>query len=200
MRMNHLSGSSWNRYRRWRNVLWISIPVFFLLGILLSHLRLANELGVILAFLPSMVSATFLQFFKCPRCYKNFFYKGTWDPWSGYCRHCGLPKWKEADYVAPHPERQNNRTPSIREMATNASVSELERNSRFLLLVLRDDPGAIHLTLDKNGWADVRNLLTRANRYGFQLTAENLSDVLAVSSIHRFEWDKKGNRIRVSRD
>lgn len=100
----------------------------------------------------------------------------------------------------PHPERNDNQTPSIREMATDASVSELERHSRFLLLVLRDDPGAIHLALDKNGWADVRDLVTRANRYGFEITAESLAEVLTSSFSRHFEWDEAGNRIRASKN
>lgn len=81
-------------------------------------------------------------------------------------------------------------------MATAAGISARERNSRFLLLVLRDDPGAIHLTLDSDGWADMRNLLTRANRYGFKLTLGGIADALAVSPTSQFEWDQPGNRIR----
>ena len=69
----------------------------------------------------------------------------------------------------------------------------------FSLLVLRDDPGAIHLGLDSDGWADVQNLLTRANRYGFKLTREDLTDILMVSEEHSFEWDQPGDRIRVRR-
>lgn len=178
-------------------MLLISIFVFVLLAILEPRLRVANWGGILLM-LSCFVFLNVLQFFKCPRCGRNFFYKGTWEPWEGYCRHCGLPKWKEGDYVDPHPVQTLARTPSIREMATDASVSELERNSRFLLLVLRDDPEAIHLTLDADGWADVRDLLTRANRYGFKLTDQNLADVLASSAGQCLEWDKPGNRIRAS--
>jgi hypothetical protein len=195
--MNLPEGSAWNRYRRWRNLLWISACVSVPLVALLSYLHLENGGGV-LAILYFFVFLHFLQLFKCPRCHENFFFKVTWEPWSGYCRHCGLPKWKEADHVDPHPERNDNRTPSIREMATDASVSELERHSKFLLLVLRDDPGAIHLKLDENGWADVRELLNRANRYGFKLTAENLNDCVTTSSVQRFEWNETRNRIRAS--
>ncbi|MEY3895018.1 MAG: 2-phosphotransferase, partial [Verrucomicrobiota bacterium] len=64
------------------------------------------------------------------------------------------------------------------------------------LLILRDDPGAIHLTLDSEGWANVNNLLTRANRYGFKLTREDLADVLMASENQSFEWDQRGDCIR----
>ena len=81
-------------------------------------------------------------------------------------------------------------------MATFPASSTQERHSKFLILVLRDDPGAIHLTLDSDGWADINNLLTRANRYGFELTRENLADVLSLSESHHFEWDVPAERIR----
>lgn len=119
-----------------------------------------------------------------------------WNPWRENCVHCGLPKWEEADYVNPDSEQVTFRSLSIAEMAATAAIPAVERNSRFLLLILRDDPGAIHLTLDSEGWADVNNLLTRANRYGFKLTREDLVEVIAVSENHHFEWDQPGNRIR----
>ncbi len=81
-------------------------------------------------------------------------------------------------------------------MATNVSIPARERDSRFLTLVLRDDPGAIHLTLDSEGWADVNNLLTRANRYGFNLTRESLEQVTSMEGNSPFEWDQKARRIR----
>lgn len=122
-----------------------------------------------------------------------------WNPWRENCVHCGLPKWEEADYVNPHSERDSIRTLSIGEMATAPDIPARERNSRFLILILRDDPGAIHLSLDSAGWADINNLLTRANRYGFKLTREDLADVLTASEDHRFEWDQSGGRIRWSK-
>lgn len=123
-----------------------------------------------------------------------------WNPWRENCVHCGLPKWKEADYVNPDSEQIAFRSLSIAEMAATAAISARERNSKFLLLVLRDDPGAIHLTLDSEGWADVNNLLTRANRYGFKLTREDLAEVIAASENNHFEWDQPGNRIRAVRN
>jgi len=189
--------SPWNRYRRWRSMLLATILVFVLIAILLPDFRL-GKWGAGILIVPGFVAVHFLQFFKCPRCRENFFYKGTWEPWVARCRHCGLPKWKDADHVDPDFEQTAFRAPSIREMAVDASISDLERNTKFLLLVLRDDPGAIHLKVDANGWADVRDLLTRSNRYGFKLTPGMIDDVLAASSVRYLEWDKSGNRIRAS--
>lgn len=149
------------------------------------------------AFAPAIICLFAMRWYKCPRCGKTFFQDGIWwQPWVTFCLHCGLPKWKEADYVNPDSERLAYRTRSIVGMAADSAISALERNSRFLTLVLCDDPGAIHLTLDSEGWADVTNLLTRANRYGFKLTRKDLADLPAVSEGHRFEWDQPGDRIR----
>ena len=100
----------------------------------------------------------------------------------------------------PDSEMLAFRALSIAEMAAASAIPARERNSRFLLLILRDDPGAIHLSIDSEGWADVNNLLTRANRYGFKLTREDLADVLTLSENLRFEWDQPCNRIRAVRN
>jgi len=76
---------------------------------------------------------------------------------------------------------------------------ERVRLAKFLTLVLRDDPKAIGLCLDADGWAEVDDLLKRANRNGLKLTRENLDDVRTVSENHRFERDQSGDRIRWSK-
>lgn len=149
-----------------------------------------------MVFVPLLIAMTLFQEFKCPRCRKPFFYNRMWIPSLTNCVHCGLPKWEEADYVNPPPKRYTDRNPSISKMAATDSSSARERNSRFLLLVLRDDPGAIHLSQDSEGWAYVNNLLTRASRYGFKLTREDLAEVLTTSENPSFEWDQPGDRVR----
>lgn len=176
--------------------MWISIPGFLLLYFTLSYLPLPEWLRASLAFLPPFVCLTRLQHYKCPRCDNPFFYDGGWNPWRKNCVHCGQPKWEEGDYVDPDPPQPPDGTPSIAEMAANASISARERDSRFLTLVLRDDPGAIHLKLDSEGWADADNLLTRANRYGFKLTRKAIEDAMAADGNPCFEWNQATGRIR----
>ena len=187
--------SAWDGYRKWRAAIWIFMPVLFAV---MSTPSLIASWGItLLAFAPVMICLFAMQWYKCPRCGKTFFHDGIWwRPWVTACLHCGLPKWKEANYVNPYSERDSIRTLSIGEMATAPDIPARERNSRFLILILRDDPGAIHLSLDSAGWADINNLLTRANRYGFKLTREDLADVLTASEDQRFEWDQPGGRIR----
>ncbi|MEO5714164.1 MAG: hypothetical protein ABIT37_11810 [Luteolibacter sp.] len=66
-------------------------------------------------------------------------------------------------------------------------------------MVLRDDPGAIHLTLDSDGWDDVGNLLARANRYGFKLTREVITNLMVTKENPPIEWDHASDRIRACR-
>ena len=136
-------------------------------------------------------------FFRCPECGEFFFFKvGTfnWNFFPQKCVHCGLPKWAEPSpkpptaLTYPIPRRETPRP--------DPAIADRLRAAKFLTLILRDDPGAIHLTLDSDGWADVQNLLARANRYGFKLTREDLAAVMNHPEEHRFEGDPSGDRIR----
>lgn len=175
--------------------MWIVMPVLF--AVMSIPSLISSGWITFLAFTPAIICLFAMQWYKCPRCGKSFFHDGIWwQPWVTTCLHCGLPKWEEADNVNPDSEQITFRTLPIAEMATAPTISARERNSKFLLLVLRDDPGAIHLSLDSEGWADVNNLLTRADRYGFKLTRDDLADIRDASENHRFEWDQPGGRIR----
>ncbi len=44
--------------------------------------------------------------------------------------------------------------------------SALTRLSKFLSFVLRHDPGAVGVVLDRNGWADIDQLLERCRAHG----------------------------------
>jgi ribosomal protein S27AE len=190
--MSDSPNTAWASYRRWRIAMWISLPVLFAV----MWWPGSGEWLKLLACTPAMICLWAMQWLKCPRCGKTFFRDHMWRPLEESCVHCGLPKWKHTDYVDPDPAQVAFRNRSIAEMATAAGSSTQERHSRFLLLVVRDDPGAIHLTLDSEGWADINNLLTRANRYGFTLNRGNLAQLLAVSENQHFEWDQAGDRIR----
>ena len=108
--------------------------------------------------------------------------------------NCGLLKWDDPPpkpakvEIYPIHDGNNSRTDPLK-------VERL-RLTNFLTLVLRDDPGAIGLRLDSDGWVDMEKLVTRANRHGIELSRENLTKVLTVSENHRFELDQPGNRIR----
>jgi putative RNA 2'-phosphotransferase len=75
---------------------------------------------------------------------------------------------------------------------------QLERNSKFLSLVLRHDPAAIGLELDGEGWASLEQLVSLANAQGRDLTRDLVLDIVAGSDKQRFAIDGTGTRIRAN--
>lgn len=74
----------------------------------------------------------------------------------------------------------------------------LTTKSKFLSLVLRHDPGLIDLTLDKNGWANVDELLTKSATKGQTITTEELLEIVQTNEKKRFNLDLTANRIRAN--
>ena len=72
----------------------------------------------------------------------------------------------------------------------------LVRYSKFLSLVLRHDPGAAGLTLDRAGWADVCQLLTICEARGFSGGLETLQEVVSTNDKKRFAFSPDGRKIR----
>lgn len=70
--------------------------------------------------------------------------------------------------------------------------------SKFLSLVLRHDPGAIDLTLDANGWADVAELLSKAASHGTAISGEELVEIVETNEKRRFDLDVTTQRIRAN--
>src|SRR3954469_13972394 len=70
--------------------------------------------------------------------------------------------------------------------------------SNFWSLVLRHQPEEIGLSLDDNGWADVADLITRANAHGVRLTRPLLEEVVATNDKKRFAFNDDRTRIRAS--
>jgi len=70
--------------------------------------------------------------------------------------------------------------------------------SKFLSLVLRHKPEHIRLTLDREGWADIDELIARAGTHGMPLTRETVLRVVETSDKQRFALDQAGQRIRAN--
>ncbi|MEZ5857057.1 MAG: RNA 2'-phosphotransferase [Hyphomicrobiaceae bacterium] len=75
---------------------------------------------------------------------------------------------------------------------------DLVRASKFLSFVLRHDPGSIGLALDANGWADVGELIERAQGHGQQLDRPTIELVVRTSDKQRFALSGDGQRIRAN--
>ena len=72
--------------------------------------------------------------------------------------------------------------------------------SKFLSFVLRHNPGTIGLNLDRNGWADTRELLEKMNShsYGINLSLEELQKLVESNEKKRFAFSEDFSRIRAN--
>lgn len=73
---------------------------------------------------------------------------------------------------------------------------DLKHKSKFLSLVLRHNPGMIDINLDRNGWADVEELIEKARLKKVKLTYEILDIVVKSNGKQRFEYNEDLTRIR----
>lgn len=75
---------------------------------------------------------------------------------------------------------------------------QFAKDSKFLALVLRHDPGKIGVELDRAGWVPVDVLLAAARAHGRRLSRDQLDRVVEHNDKKRFEFDETGTRIRAS--
>jgi putative RNA 2'-phosphotransferase len=72
------------------------------------------------------------------------------------------------------------------------------RISKFLSKHLRHDPAGIGLTLEDGGWVTVDALLAGCRKAGLDISADDLSEVVATSDKQRFAFDESRSRIRAN--
>lgn len=70
--------------------------------------------------------------------------------------------------------------------------------SKFLSLVLRHQPEAIGIQLDQNGWANITDLIEKANAYGVKFDREILDHIVATNPKKRFAFNDTLDKIRAS--
>jgi putative RNA 2'-phosphotransferase len=68
--------------------------------------------------------------------------------------------------------------------------------SKFLSYVLRHEPHAIELTLDREGWVDIAALIVGTRQSGRELDGTLIRAVVASNDKARFEISEDGLRIR----
>ncbi|MFJ3461721.1 RNA 2'-phosphotransferase [Achromobacter spanius] len=68
--------------------------------------------------------------------------------------------------------------------------------SKFLSYVLRHEPHAIGLTLDREGWADIESLIACAQQSGRSLDVALIRDIVDSNDKKRFALSEDGRRIR----
>lgn len=75
-------------------------------------------------------------------------------------------------------------------------TKEETKYSKFLAKVLRHDPSIINIKLDKNGWADVKELLAGFKKSGRQTTMEQLIRIVELNNKSRYEFNGDKTKIR----
>ena len=68
--------------------------------------------------------------------------------------------------------------------------------SKFLSLVLRHKPEEIGLQLDENGWANVQELIEKANKKNVALSIELVEEIVEKNDKKRFSFNEDHSRIR----
>ena len=72
----------------------------------------------------------------------------------------------------------------------------LTRISKYLSFILRHHPETIGLELDSERWADVDELVKKANANGKSITLEQVQQVVALNERKMFVLSSDGLRIR----
>lgn len=72
----------------------------------------------------------------------------------------------------------------------------MKTQSKFLSYVLRHNPDAGSVTVDKHGWASVDALVAGAQREFPDFTHETLEEIVRTNGKKRFEYDVSGTMIR----
>lgn len=70
------------------------------------------------------------------------------------------------------------------------------RRSKRLALVLRHRPQSVGIELDERGWTPVDRLLQALADHGTPMSRVELARVVETNDKQRFEWDRRGDRIR----
>ena len=70
--------------------------------------------------------------------------------------------------------------------------------SRFLARILRHDPGAANLRLDRNGWANVDEVLAAIGTKFGRFTASDLAELVRSNDKSRYALSPDGSRIRAN--
>lgn len=78
-------------------------------------------------------------------------------------------------------------------MHTNGEELKVKKQnkSKFLSLILRHNPDAGNITLDKNGWAKVYEVL-----FNLDLTIDELKNIVETNDKKRFEFNNDFTKIR----
>ncbi|WP_370533627.1 RNA 2'-phosphotransferase [Commensalibacter sp. ESL0382] len=70
--------------------------------------------------------------------------------------------------------------------------------SKMLSLVLHHTLERIGITLDQNGWTEIKHLISKAKKTGYKLSLEELLETVRTNDKQRFTISKDGRKIRAA--
>ncbi len=74
----------------------------------------------------------------------------------------------------------------------------LVKQSKFLSLILRHNPGVVGLTLDDGGWVSVEELLNALKTHQKEMSRERLLEIVETNEKRRFVLSDDHSRIRAA--
>lgn len=82
-------------------------------------------------------------------------------------------------------------------------MEKVQKNSNkklsvFISLVLRHNPQAAGICLDKHGWADVDELIKGINRSGRNINRDILEEIVRTDEKGRYSFDEQKRKIRAN--
>lgn len=69
---------------------------------------------------------------------------------------------------------------------------------KFISLVLRHKPESAYVSLDANGWVNVKELIAGIRKSGRNITMSDLEEIVETDAKNRYSFDKYKNRIRAN--
>jgi putative RNA 2'-phosphotransferase len=77
-------------------------------------------------------------------------------------------------------------------------MKSLKEHSKFLSLILRHQPEVINIKLTDDGWANIEELIAKANGQGFNFSFESIIYIVATSDKQRFKLSDYQRNIRAN--
>lgn len=77
-------------------------------------------------------------------------------------------------------------------------MGKLDKLSIFISLVLRHNPDAVGIKLDKHGWADVSELINGINKTGRKIDIDILEEIVRTDNKQRYSFNEDKTLIRAN--
>lgn len=82
---------------------------------------------------------------------------------------------------------------------TSLNKKQRDEISKLLSYLLRHAPESMGLTLDRDGWSEVDDLIRKANAHGYAFDRQALNEVVETNEKKRFTLSEDDQRIQIGR-